>query len=697
MAQSISVIVKAANEAACTLQRHIRARRSIREALPGEPQERLPQASGAEARSFSPTTIATRLVGQGEPQPLTPAMPLKLDAHAALHAAGISSPALLYRTPSGAAPPLPPQPPPALPTMNMRGGIAPPLPPGPPPAYSAASTAAAAGLTIQAPNGSSPPFSPASQQSVSTSSGGLMLSPLGQPSATSPVDGPHQLPRPHQLDENALLSPQTPWQPSRVQSRLPVLGMGSAAEQQAAMSSAMAGAMGGAMGAAGGAMMYNSMNGGINGAMGGLGNGLGGHSQGHSHMMPGGVSGGALNGMGSLHQRPAQPPLSPEQQRIRLVSQLVMERLCVWGEYRTVGEWPQELVAHGAMPAVQEALQVSPTRSLTIPQLVTAIKERTGNAHGGKALDMLNLKAYVRCYPALFHLRSGRTSAGRPLDVVELRIDCSAEGGPIAHSAANSSAQPSQQRYHSQPGPGMPPLPPGCAQSMGGQGMGGQDVGGQQAGWSRANAMQFGSHPAPAHSPTYPAAPLPKAGSFHVQSVEAAPAASPNGGAALQPKELFATASEGDHSPRSLWGSPALGNGFSLFGGPPSPAPSPASRLGTSDKFAAAFAPSAAEPPAFAEARHDAARLDADAAPFVPDEAEEQPAAMMAQLDALLAGSSGAADADGADSAVEARQAYIRLHSLDKLFTSAVDRAMRHKVASPIEFVAHELLRHCEA
>jgi len=70
---------------------------------------------------------------------------------------------------------------------------------------------------------------------------------------------------------------------------------------------------------------------------------------------------------------------------------------------------------------------------------------------------------------------------------------------------------------------------------------------------------------------------------------------------------------------------------------------------------------------------------------------------MMAQLDALLAGSSGAADADGADSAVEARQAYIRLHSLDKLFTSAVDRAMRHKVASPIEFVAHELLRHCEA
>ena len=36
---------------------------------------------------------------------------------------------------------------------------------------------------------------------------------------------------------------------------------------------------------------------------------------------------------------------------------------------------------------------------------------------------MLNLKAYVRCFPALFHLRSGRTAAGRPLDVVELRLE----------------------------------------------------------------------------------------------------------------------------------------------------------------------------------------------------------------------------------------------------------------------------------
>ena len=119
----------------------------------------------------------------------------------------------------------------------------------------------------------------------------------------------------------------------------------------------------------------------------------------------------------------SSPVLTPEQQRARAIAQLVMERLCVWGEYRTVTDWPLELVGQGAMPAIEDALRASPTHSLTIPQIVTAVKERTGNAHGGKALDMLNLKAYVRCFPALFHLRSGRTAAGRPLDVVELRIE----------------------------------------------------------------------------------------------------------------------------------------------------------------------------------------------------------------------------------------------------------------------------------
>ena len=142
-----------------------------------------------------------------------------------------------------------------------------------------------------------------------------------------------------------------------------------------------------------------------------------------------------------------------------MVSNLVMERLCMWGEYRAVGDWPQELVAHGAMPCVAEALQASPTNSLTIPQLVSSIKERTGYAHGGsKALDMINLKAYVRCYPALFHLRSGRTAAGRPLDVVELRI----ESGNNSQSRNNTgtTAHPPPAAL---PPPQQPQQPPPAA------------------------------------------------------------------------------------------------------------------------------------------------------------------------------------------------------------------------------------------
>jgi len=79
---------------------------------------------------------------------------------------------------------------------------------------------------------------------------------------------------------------------------------------------------------------------------------------------------------------------------------------------------------------------------------------------------------------------------------------------------------------------------------------------------------------------------------------------------------------------------------------------------------------------------------DEDAA---EDDSDGSPAGMLAQLDALFSPCDGASSAT--DPALEARQAYIRKHSLDKLFASAVDRAMRHKVASPIEFIAHELLR----
>eukprot|EP00965_Chrysotila_dentata_P048075 1594616-Pleurochrysis_carterae.AAC.2 len=100
-----------------------------------------------------------------------------------------------------------------------------------------------------------------------------------------------------------------------------------------------------------------------------------------------------------------------------------MDRLCAWGEHRTASEWPPELVAPGPIPSVVDALLSTRTRSLTLPQLITAIKERTGGGACGKALDMLNLKAYIRCFPTLFVVHSGRTAAGRPLDSVELRTN----------------------------------------------------------------------------------------------------------------------------------------------------------------------------------------------------------------------------------------------------------------------------------
>ena len=38
----------------------------------------------------------------------------------------------------------------------------------------------------------------------------------------------------------------------------------------------------------------------------------------------------------------------------------------------------------------------------------------------------------------------------------------------------------------------------------------------------------------------------------------------------------------------------------------------------------------------------------------------------------------------------------VKRFQLDRLFASAVDRAMRHNVSSPVEFIAHELLRTVE-
>ena len=99
---------------------------------------------------------------------------------------------------------------------------------------------------------------------------------------------------------------------------------------------------------------------------------------------------------------------------------------------------------------------------------------------------------------------------------------------------------------------------------------------------------------------------------------------------------------------------------------------------GAADKFSAA--------PAAADA---GAALEADG-----EESDPPPMMITQSIDALFGGD---ASAPGAGASTDARQAYIAAHSLDKIFANAVDRAMRHKVASPVEFIAHELLREVQA
>ena len=773
MTQSMLELLTTANEAALILQRHHRSRALHRDPpptqrLPGHPHTPPTPNSG---RSRSPTAVSAPLVGS----PIEVNMPksFKMNLQAALDAS-------LINVVNGASWPLAPAPSALAHGVSMgAAGGQPPLPRGPPPAlqqshtYSAQAAAAACGLTVQTPGGTYPsaPYSPAPRSAPAAALNGLLGSPVPPPTSASANASPVEpsMQRPHSFDESAH-SPHTPWQQTRVQSRLQSLSLGSPHEATACglgglssmqsfhssdglLSSVLssgaplggtpglgvgAGGLGRQLSGAG--MMSNpatnvmangsALGGGLGGSamQMGMGGGMGGGGMGSGGM----GSGGGLTGMGmgSPHghsmmsglpaRPPPQPTLTPEQQRVRLLSNLVMERLCVWGEYRTVADWPQELVAHGSMPALVDAMHASPTHSLTIPQLVTAVKERTGNAHGNKALDMLNLKAYVRCFPALFHLRSGRTVAGRPLDVVEMRIDW-----PDAHGASAGAGAGASLREHSPhaPAPSSPHGTAGCSQRNGGVGslshhqlvtqlaqaqsqlaaqsqlMGAQLAQAQslaQSQWATQHGAQLGAQhqrqPTASGVPSHLAAPFVPARAASEPPASATLSAAPLSPSTLQPKELFAPAAA-----PSLWasaGHPPAASGaashpssFSLFGGAPAPAPSPPERplcVGAStDKFSAASSPSTTETadPVDMPDDEDAAEDDSDGSP----------AGMLAQLDALFSPCDGASTAT--DLALEARQAYIRKHSLDKLFASAVDRAMRHKVASPIEFIAHELLR----
>ena len=240
------------------------------------------------------------------------------------------------------------------------------------------------------------------------------------------------------------------------------------------------------------------------------------------------------------HRAPSFPhnvynsqPSTPEQHREQLPTAIVIDRLCAWGEHRAASEWPAGLVGPGPMPALVDALLATRARLLTLSQLITAIKERTGGGPAGRALDMLNLKAYVRCFPSLFYLHSGRTAAGRPLDAVELR--------PCA---------------------GLPPLllsPPGLAMTRAERHR--VAVGIATSAWSPANGGAGGGRPHPHHH-HQPCAPVPPSCANTLYDRLQPVSAHGQPVSPLQPKDLFGAAA----SPRA---------GFA-----PCAAPAPALSLG---------------------------------------------------------------------------------------------------------------------
>ena len=341
--------------------------------------------------------------------------------------------------------------------------------------------------------------------------------------------------------------------------------------------------------------------------------------------------------------------LSPQE---RLLTAVVMQRFCRWGEHRTIGDWPAELRAYGPLPAIHDALRASRTRSLTLPQLVTAIKERTGGCAGGKALDMLNLKAYIRCFPETFHMRSGRTAAGRPLDLVVLGrdgapADCLGEDAEDMGALAASAGRHVNAPY-GLASAGVPMPPPHLASSS-------------------CSQPSFAARPAAAS-----------------QSVPVK----------LQPKELFS----GPTGAQPLWGN-ALG-GFSLFGehaGSPSRADNKenanieAGAIGhDSPRSPSARAACAPLPGSSQHAAPSHLELGAD--PAGEPRASGSEDTMLYQIKGLFV---DGADDDAPTDAVEQeqRRKYIEAHDLDRLFLQAVDRAREQSAASPAEFVGRELAR----
>lgn len=360
-------------------------------------------------------------------------------------------------------------------------------------------------------------------------------------------------------------------------------------------------------------------------------------------------------------------PAAPDQQHERLLTAIVIDRFCSWGEHRSAQDWPAELVNPGPIPSLVDALLSSRTRTLTLPQLITAIKERTGGGSCGKALDMLNLKAYVRCFPTLFVLHSGRTSAGRPLDAVELRA---VDAAGMLHQHAG--AVHGLYGCH------------GMAASFAASAWSAQSL--------RPPMASMAPSAAPAISPPLmpqPCGNVPASCANQPRATLAYDRLNPM--SPLQPKDLFGAAgmATGYNAPpngdrgsmpghEASWARPDALN-FPLFACSDSSnvrSIPPEANAHSSQR--SSFGNSEQQPIILAQLNElfGAPAMDRQAAP-------------PAHTPLCVFAAPASADAD----ARTARRAFVRRFELDRLFDDAVDRAMQHNVASPVHFIAQELLR----
>lgn len=355
-------------------------------------------------------------------------------------------------------------------------------------------------------------------------------------------------------------------------------------------------------------------------------------------------------------------PATPDQQHERLLTAIVIDRLCSWGEHRSAPDWPAELVNPGPIPSILDALLSSRTRTLTLPQLITAIKERTGGGSCGKALDMLNLKAYVRCFPTLFVLHSGRTPAGRPLDAVELRavdaVGMLHQHAGAVHALYNGIAPFAASTWSAQSlrpvlAPTMAPMTPAAA---------------------------------PAISPPLmprPCSNVPPSCANQPRPISAYDRLNPM--SPLQPKDLFGAAGVA-----AGYSAPPVGNTGSI-------------------PDASWAHPDALHFPLFAcsdSVRNISPEISSHGSQRSSVGNREQQPNILAQLNELFgapgmdphaaAPAHSPPDVFAVPAAADtrtARRAFVRRFELDRLFDDAVDRAMQHNAASPVHFIAQEFLR----